>query len=50
VAQLRAARPAGLLTLATSGSSYVIYMLPAVVVFGLGLAITACAAGAERLA
>jgi hypothetical protein len=40
VAQLRAARPAGLLTLATHGSSYVIYMLPAVVVFGLGLAIT----------
>jgi len=27
-------------TLATSGSSYVIYVLPAVVVFGLGLAIT----------
>jgi len=29
-----------MLTLATSGSSYVLYMLPAVVVFGLGLAIT----------
>jgi EmrB/QacA subfamily drug resistance transporter len=27
-------------TLATSGSSYVVYVLPAVVVFGLGLAIT----------
>ena len=30
----------GLLTLATDGSSYVVYVLPAVVVFGLGLAIT----------
>jgi EmrB/QacA subfamily drug resistance transporter len=30
----------GLLTLATYGSSYVVYVLPAVVVFGLGLAIT----------
>jgi len=29
-----------MLTLATSGSSYVVYVLPAVVVFGLGLAIT----------
>ena len=29
-----------LLTLATHGSSYVVYVLPAVVVFGLGLAIT----------
>jgi EmrB/QacA subfamily drug resistance transporter len=29
-----------LLTLATSGSSYVLYVLPAAVVFGLGLAIT----------
>src|SRR5262249_14872776 len=29
-----------LLTLATNGSSYVVYVLPAVVVFGLGLAIT----------
>ena len=29
-----------LLTLVTSGSSYVLYVLPAVVVFGLGLAIT----------
>lgn len=29
-----------MLTLATSGSSYVLYVLPAVVVFGLGLAIT----------
>ena len=29
-----------LLTLATSGSSYVVHVLPAVVVFGLGLAIT----------
>ena len=30
----------GLLVLAPSGSSYVLYVLPAVVVFGLGLAIT----------
>jgi EmrB/QacA subfamily drug resistance transporter len=29
-----------MLTLATSGSSYVLYVLPAVLVFGLGLAIT----------
>jgi hypothetical protein len=29
-----------MLTLATSGSSYVVYVLPAVIVFGLGLAIT----------
>ena len=29
-----------MLTLATSGSSYVVYVLPAVTVFGLGLAIT----------
>jgi EmrB/QacA subfamily drug resistance transporter len=29
-----------MLTLATSGTSYVVYVLPAVVVFGLGLAIT----------
>jgi MFS family permease len=29
-----------MLTLATSGTSYVLYVLPAVVVFGLGLAIT----------
>jgi EmrB/QacA subfamily drug resistance transporter len=29
-----------MLTLATQGSSYVVYVLPAVVVFGLGLAIT----------
>jgi EmrB/QacA subfamily drug resistance transporter len=29
-----------MLTLATSGSSYVVYVLPAVLVFGLGLAIT----------
>ncbi|HEY6276255.1 MAG TPA: MFS transporter, partial [Streptosporangiaceae bacterium] len=29
-----------MLTLTTSGSSYVVYVLPAVVVFGLGLAIT----------
>ncbi len=29
-----------MLTLAPSGSSYVLYVLPAVVVFGLGLAIT----------
>ena len=29
-----------MLTLATSGSSYVLYVLPAVIVFGLGLAIT----------
>jgi EmrB/QacA subfamily drug resistance transporter len=29
-----------MLTLATSGSSYVVYVLPAIVVFGLGLAIT----------
>src|SRR5262252_1003105 len=29
-----------MLTMATSGSNYVIYVLPAVVVFGLGLAIT----------
>jgi EmrB/QacA subfamily drug resistance transporter len=29
-----------MLTLATNGSSYVLYVLPAVVVFGLGLAIT----------
>ena len=29
-----------MLTFSTSGSSYVIYVLPAVVVFGLGIAIT----------
>src|SRR5260221_4824593 len=29
-----------MLTLAPSGSSYVVYVLPAIVVFGLGLAIT----------
>ncbi len=29
-----------MLTMATSGSSYVVYVLPAVVVFGLGMAIT----------
>ena len=29
-----------MLTMATSGSSYVVYVLPAIVVFGLGLAIT----------
>jgi MFS family permease len=29
-----------MLTLATSGTSYVVYVLPAVIVFGLGLAIT----------
>jgi fructose-specific phosphotransferase system IIC component len=29
-----------MLTLATSGSSYVVYVLPAVIIFGLGLATT----------